>query len=137
MALEWSNDLSTGVVEIDEQHKELIKNINMLLKACQEGKGKEILGDMIDFLGKYVVTHFSTEERYMDKYKYPDKTAHRQEHKYFFETFENIKQNHFNKNEILLTTIKLNDLLVKWLVNHIKKTDKSMGDFISKSSVKT
>jgi len=38
MAIEWTNDLATGVSEIDYQHKELFRRINSLLDACREGK---------------------------------------------------------------------------------------------------
>ncbi len=36
MAIEWTMGLSTGVDEIDDQHKELFKRINRLLDACNQ-----------------------------------------------------------------------------------------------------
>lgn len=135
MALNWTDDLSVNVKKIDEQHKELIGKINELFDACKEGKGSKVIGDIIAFLEKYVVFHFSTEEQYMQKYNYPDIEIHRKEHKYFIETFNKIKEEHITKNEMLLATFKLNDLLIKWLLNHIKKTDKAIGDYLQDKNV--
>ncbi|MCX7991137.1 MAG: bacteriohemerythrin [Proteobacteria bacterium] len=130
MSISWNDDLSVNVQKIDEQHKELINKINELFDACKEGKGGTAINDIVKFLEKYVVFHFSTEEQYMQVYNYPDIETHRKEHKYFLETFNKIKEDHLSKNEMLLATFKLNDLLIKWLINHIRKTDKAIGDFL-------
>lgn len=65
MAIEWTQDLSTGSDEIDNQHKELFRRINSLLDACNQGKGREEIGKTVQFLEDYVITHFSAEEEYM------------------------------------------------------------------------
>ncbi len=135
MALSWSDDLSVHVEKIDEQHKELIGKINNLLNACKEGKGSQYINDIVSFLEKYVVFHFSTEEEYMQAYNYPNIEEHRREHKYFLENFNKIKEEHLAKGEILLATLRLNDLLIKWLINHIKKTDRAIGDFLKNKEV--
>lgn len=39
--IEWSDTLSVGVKEIDDQHKKLIDMLNELNKAIQSGWGKK------------------------------------------------------------------------------------------------
>ena len=58
MAIQWNEELATGVLEIDNQHKEIFARINRLLEASSQGKGKQEVGRMIDFLGDYVISHF-------------------------------------------------------------------------------
>ena len=36
--MEWTNNLATGVPEIDNQHKEIFNRVNKLSAACSEGK---------------------------------------------------------------------------------------------------
>ena len=62
MAIEWTEDLATGVNKIDNQHKELFKRINNLLEACNQGRGKNEVEKVIKFLDDYVIIHFSEEE---------------------------------------------------------------------------
>ena len=70
MRVQWSDDLTTGIDKIDNQHKNLIIKVNELLQAINAGKGKRQIGSMLEFLGEYVVEHFSTEEEYMKEYNY-------------------------------------------------------------------
>ena len=41
---------SHGVDKIDEQHKVLFERINDLIEACNQGKGKETVAELITFL---------------------------------------------------------------------------------------
>jgi hypothetical protein len=59
------------VDEIDDQHKEIFRRINGLLDSCRQGKGKEDVGKVINFLDDYVVTHFGREEKYVIDNSFP------------------------------------------------------------------
>lgn len=87
----YDDSLSTGVRNIDDQHKELFDKINNLLAACREGKGKEEVAKVMQFLSDYVIDHFGTEERYMVTYRYPDYPSHKARHEEFVEGFSGLK----------------------------------------------
>ena len=70
MALQWTVALATSVGEIDDQHKELFDRVNSLLAAIGLNKGRQEMEQVIQFLTEYVVLHFGTEERYMQKFGY-------------------------------------------------------------------
>lgn len=91
MAIEWTQNLAVGVTEIDNQHKELFKRVNQYLEAMMERRGKEEIGKVIKFLENYVVTHFGTEERYMELHNYPDQRLHKEQHAAFIKTFNDIR----------------------------------------------
>jgi hemerythrin len=69
----WNDNLSVNVAEIDLQHKKLVGLINELFDAMKIGKGKDVTGKILDGLISYTATHFTQEERYFDKFGYPDK----------------------------------------------------------------
>jgi hemerythrin len=54
----WNDSLSVKVAEIDEQHKKLIAMINELNDAMRLGKGKDVLGKIVNGLVTYTTTHF-------------------------------------------------------------------------------
>ena len=58
--VEWSDALSVGVTEIDDQHKELIKMLNKLNTAIH-GVGKRTRREVINQLVEYTQVHFTTE----------------------------------------------------------------------------
>lgn len=67
--IDWTEDLSVGVAEIDRQHQELFFQVNQLLEACHQAKGKEAVGKIVGFLENYVVRHSAKEEDYMTIYR--------------------------------------------------------------------
>jgi hemerythrin len=131
MAIEWTMDLTTGVKEIDTQHKELFKRINGLLEACSQGKGKGEVSTVIRFLEDYVITHFSAEENYMTKYNYPDYSGHKAQHLYFTENFLQLKKQFETDGPGIHIVITANRMVVDWLINHIRKVDTALGSFLN------
>jgi hemerythrin len=130
MAIEWTQDLATGVTEIDGQHKELFRRINALMEACRQGQGKSEVHKVIGFLEDYVVEHFSLEESHMVKSSYPGYGAHRSQHLEFMEKFSDLKQQIEREGVGVLTVVKTNQVVVDWLKNHIRRTDKSLASFL-------
>ncbi|MEK6690446.1 MAG: bacteriohemerythrin [Nitrospirota bacterium] len=130
MAIKWTEDLATGVDEIDDQHKELFKRINRLLDACKQGEGKEVIDGLMLFLSDYVVNHFGTEERLMDRYNYPESRSHRSQHENFQKRFTDLKRELQMSGERLVAVIRTNQLLGDWWINHIGKVDKGLGAFL-------
>ncbi|MBI3397998.1 MAG: hemerythrin family protein [Deltaproteobacteria bacterium] len=132
MAIEWIEDLSVGVNEIDNQHKELFKRINNLLDACTQGKGKEEVGSVIKFLEDYIITHFNAEEAIQKKNGYPDYETHKGLHDEFRKNFSELKNRFETKGAGLYLVLLTNRTIVDWLINHIGKMDKAIGAFLKK-----
>jgi len=135
MAIEWRNDLSTGIDKIDSQHKELISRVNLLFESCGKGRAKEEVKETLKFLQDYVVVHFGTEEDFMSKYGYPDISDHKAKHKAFIADFLVLK-NQFETQGANLTLItRTNKVVVDWLIQHIGNVDKKLGAFLKTKSV--
>jgi len=132
MPIEWTKDLQVGVETIDEQHRELFKRINDLAEAMWEGRGKEESVKVMDFLGDYVVTHFSTEEGYMSSQEYPEYAAHKRIHDKFVEDFNKLRKQFDSGDVTSDMVIKVLDETCDWLKGHIKGTDKKLGSFLNR-----
>lgn len=130
MAIEWTEDLAVGSKEIDDQHKELFRMINQMLEACNQGKGKEVLEEILGFLEKYVVTHFGTEERLMQQYNYPDYPSHKNHHEQFIKSFMDLKKEMTTTGPGTHIVIMTNRTVVGWLNSHIRNVDKLLGAFL-------
>jgi len=130
MAIQWTEDLATGSDEIDSQHKELFRRINVLLDACNQGKGKEEVCRVIGFLDDYVVTHFGEEEEYMLKHGYPGYAEHKAKHLEFTNNYVVLKKQVETEGPGLHTVVATNQLVVDWLRSHIRKVDTRLGAFL-------
>jgi len=134
MLFQWTDDLYTGNDHIDNQHKEIFRHINTLLEACQAGKGKERLAETIDFLEKYVITHFTAEERLQHENAYPGYTEHKAEHAKFMKEITSLKTQLKSEGASLPLIVTTNRVVVGWLVNHIKKDDRAMAKYLQQYS---
>jgi hemerythrin len=86
MALfEWNDSLKLGIAVVDRQHERLVGIINRLHEATMEGRGTDVIGEIMDELIIYTATHFSMEEKYFDQFDYPDAEEHKREHEALIE----------------------------------------------------
>ena len=88
MAITWNSTMTTGLNNIDNQHRELFRQVDLLITAMSQGKGRQEVGRILDFLGQYVHDHFADEEREMDRYECPAAAANRTAHAQFITTFQ-------------------------------------------------
>lgn len=130
MLVQWQPSLEIGVPEVDQQHKEIFNRVNALLTAMQQGKGREEVSQLINFLEKYVVTHFTAEERVMSTKGYPDYAAHRQLHAAFVADFGELKRELETRGSSSLLVIQVQRRVIDWLIQHIGKEDKRIAEFL-------
>lgn len=131
MEIQWTQDLSVGVAEVDQQHQELFNRINTLLIACKQGKGRDHLTEIIDFLGEYTVKHFETEKKLMSDHDYPEMDSHIAQHEIFIENFSMLKQKLEQDGPGGHIVIETNRVVITWLNSHIRNVDQNLGAFLS------
>ena len=125
-----TDQLKTGNAMIDSQHKQLIDAINDLLEACYSGKGRAQLAKTTQFLLDYTKKHFGDEEALQRKFNYPDYINHKKLHDGFTADVKEIGDQ-LNKEGANVTLVgKVNNTIVGWLFNHIKKEDTKIAAFI-------
>jgi hemerythrin len=130
MGIEWRDSLAIGVEAIDSQHKQLLSHFDRFLKACETGKGIEELQGLLGFLDGYVIQHFSDEEAIQRQHAYPGYEAHKREHDGFVARLKALKQEIGSQGTALHHVVETNNLLLKWLLNHISTVDVQLGKFL-------
>lgn len=128
--MEWNDSLSVGVEAIDTQHKALIKAVNDLFDACSKGQGRKKISETMEFLQSYVVTHFGDEEKLQLSCQYPDYTRHKGLHKEFVDEFLKYKQKLEAEGPSISLVAQFNTFVSRWLINHISREDKKIGEHI-------
>jgi hemerythrin len=130
MALEWRENLETGVEEIDLQHKELFGRINALLDACTKGQGREEVLKLLLFLDDYIRTHFDAEERLQKRFDYPGYLAHREQHNRFVRQVDELERQVGSEGATIGLVIQTNRTMTEWLIEHISKVDREFAEFV-------
>jgi len=81
--LELTEDLLTGVEDIDEHHRTLLELGNKVINPSAYKKDGTIFEDALKFLADYVIYHFAAEEYVMIESNFPNYEHHRQWHERF------------------------------------------------------
>lgn len=123
MAYQFTKDLETGNTLIDTEHRKLINAINALLDACAQGKGRDEIKKMMDFLKAYTEKHFSDEEGLQLKSKYPGYIDHKSYHEYFKRNVDNLSRRLDQEGPTVTIVGEINHALADWFINHIKTQD--------------
>ncbi len=131
--LEWKDNFSVKIAEIDMQHQRLIEMLNGLHSAMKEGKGSDALSKIIGDMAAYTVEHFKTEEDLFARHGYPEAEAHKKEHDDFvFKVADFQKQLQEKK---MLLSLAVSEFLRDWLTNHILKSDQKYTAFLNSKGV--
>lgn len=130
----WSEELSVGLQEIDEQHKILIGLINRLFNAAILNKAeKSDISHIIEELIQYTIVHFSVEETLFRIFDYPDAEMHHANHDQLKQEVINFRKKFESGTPI---DIELMNFLRKWISNHIIKVDKKYTPFFLEKGFK-
>ena len=132
--IEWNETYSVQVEEMNRQHRRLIELINQLDSAMRMGKGKDVLGVIINDLAKYTTTHFTAEESLFLKYNYPAASAQKAMHQLFIDKVNDFRKK-YEEGSIALS-VQVIDFLSDWLKKHIMVEDKKYGPFLNEKGIK-
>jgi len=116
----WDSSIQTGHRVVDLQHQAIFKAFNRLLKAMQQGKGRDEVHRTLVFLQDYTQRHFSMEEELMDQSDYPDMSQHCTLHHEFIEKVVRLTD---RSERGATVTIAVMQFLKDWLVDHVKVED--------------
>ena len=125
---EWTQELETGIKEIDSQHRQFVNLINELDDAIKTSNADGIK-HVIEGVLNHTVTHFEFEEELMRKAEFPSLKSHQRSHEFFMRKIAVLRGNFHageNVSQLLLSTLK------GWLVSHIKGEDRDYIDSVKK-----
>ncbi|MFC1513661.1 bacteriohemerythrin [candidate division KSB1 bacterium] len=131
----WGQSYSIGVPIIDNQHKNLFLQINLLLSSIKDESIQVNLRKSILFLQQYVEAHFGTEERLMQNHNFSGLNFHKKEHEYFIKKLHTFSKEYENSGVSKDLKMRLAKELWVWFKEHVMKTDLKLGDFLKSKNV--
>ncbi|MCK8824645.1 bacteriohemerythrin [Fuchsiella alkaliacetigena] len=136
MKVKWDESLKLGIEELDQQRKELFKEINKFFEDLElnvdsnlinNEENREQVDDLFYFLTDYFVTHFQLEEKFHRQYNPAGYQEHQKLHQELIDTVNELKYEYFDTededkiNKDLLLSIR-GQVLIFWK-KHIREED--------------
>jgi len=132
--MQWSNDYSVEIQEIDEQHMCIVRYINELYAALSRKEHNDLVADIIHKLVEYTKVHFAVEEALMRIFHYEGYERHKEIHDHIVQQVL-IYQGKFMAGDDKVG-MELLMFLKGWLFDHINKVDKQYIDTFHDAGVK-
>ncbi len=133
--LRWDESMRTGDDTADAQHRELIRQVNLLMAAMSRSEAASQLEPLLKFLADYVVRHFKHEESCMEKFHCPATEINKAAHAEFLKKFASFREQlaTHSQGESLIASQLLHELS-DWLVNHIRRVDSQLLPYAKKAA---
>jgi hemerythrin len=126
IGIPWDNRYLVDVQIIDDQHRELIKRFNELCSGCRKG-GAAFFSNNVYGLVNYLEFHFSTEEKFLEKIRYPDIAAHAMQHRIFLidilERIDALKPEQADVDSVI-------NYFHDWIITHFSLIDRKYATYI-------
>ncbi|MCY3411013.1 MAG: hemerythrin family protein [Candidatus Heimdallarchaeota archaeon] len=122
----WTDDLVTGIEEIDKQHYEIIDKMSEMEVFINENKTTEFVFDYLDFLYHYIHAHFKSEEKWMKENNYGSLETHQIQHRGFIRKVEDMIEKFDVVGESDNFFVEIHMFVSSWFITHIRKVDLEM-----------
>lgn len=125
--IELTEDLLTGVSEMDEQHRVLVGLLNETYELLRQGEREKARENLLTGVVAYVDFHFNAEEGFQREIGFPEYEAHRKIHESFRNQVLGWVEEARGGDEKAMREIL--SMIWAWLFRHIGVKDKAYGSF--------
>ena len=131
MTIIWDDaKYGTGVPQIDAQHKEWLRQVNLFDAAVMNGRERENIYSTLAYLVEYTIQHFALEESIMAKYHCPALKENIAAHAAFSIRLNEILRQIELTGPSAFNAIAIKAELEQWLINHICTVDTRLRDYV-------
>lgn len=122
--LAWSDDLDTGIPELDAQHRVMVEHVNRLYQAAAAEDSKELVAAM-DALIECLQEHFEFEEKVLEMIQFAGLEDHSETHGSILDRLRDYRAR--LQTAPAPEAQEIVDTLGPWVVDHIRHDDLDFG----------
>ena len=119
--INWKEEFSVGVVEVDHEHQELIELINQLHRSVREGVTRKQVVEGLGEIFAQIAAHFALEERYMRESRYREYAEHKEDHETLLDDLRDIMDEVEDDGDFDERRLSID--LDRWFSDHFRTHD--------------
>jgi hemerythrin-like metal-binding protein len=129
----WGDEYEVNVMQIDVQHRMLLKLIDNIHDCVEARVDKIVLKDLLDELAEFTRMHFLSEEQLMKAHGFPDLIEHHEEHRALLQHLNELVMKVSNGK--FPTFYSDYDISSDWALVHISDQDNTLGTFLNSKGI--
>ena len=119
--LQWKEEYSVGVEDVDHEHQEMIDLINEVHEALHDPKSAVGVDRFLGEIFARISAHFALEERIMQEAGYEEYGAHKEDHEKLLDELRDLMDDYETRNN--LDEVILGRTLSDWFGIHFRTFD--------------
>jgi len=119
--IEWKEEYSLGIAEVDYEHQQLIGLINELLSRISGTAGDPEVVNSLGEIHAMIALHFALEEKVMQDMQYDEYERHKADHDRLLDEIRDIMDEYEDKTEIDVEDFSRR--LDRWFGEHFRTLD--------------
>jgi len=119
--LQWRDEFSLGIAEVDHEHRELIELINRLQQDLRAGTDTQKTVSSLGEIYAQIAAHFALEEKMMRDTHYLAYAEHKEDHETLLDDLRDIMDD--VEDDGVLDETQLTDDLNRWFGDHFQTHD--------------
>ena len=126
--LDWKSEWESGHQQIDGQHKELVKQGDILIQMSLSNEGYEKILHQLEIVLNHIVVHFDTEEQILKDIGFPDYETHATIHKNLVQQALQLKESY--QNGQLKSSAFFSFIVDEIIIGHMLEQDQKFFSYI-------
>jgi hemerythrin-like metal-binding protein len=119
--IEWRDEYSVGIADVDHEHREMIDLINAVHDSIEKNASAEEIADFLGDIYTRIAAHFALEERVMRERAYDEFEDHKEDHERLLDEIRDIMD--FHETDGYYSDKDLADQLNRWFSQHFQTRD--------------
>ncbi len=119
--IEWKDEFSVGVPDVDYKHQKLIALINDLNEAMSSDNSEVTVMDFLGEIYAHVSAHFALEEKIMRERKYDHYAEHKADHEALLDELRDIMDDY--EENAYFSDDTFANAVGSWFPDHFKSRD--------------
>jgi hemerythrin len=124
--MQWKDEYSVGIAEIDDQHKGIIDLFSVINAAIEARESWSDVFFKLEQLRDHARFHFAVEESLMHMHGYSKYAEHVELHKHFLAKLDQLQMTTLSRQ----VTMNAINYLSNWYPEHIKTQDRDFVRYI-------
>ena len=124
--MQWKDEYSVGIAEIDDQHKGVIELFSVIDAAIESREGWSDVFFKLEQLREHARFHFALEESLMRMHGYSKQAEHVELHKHFLGKLDQLQMTTLSR-QVTMNTI---NYLRNWYAEHMQSQDRDFVRYI-------
>jgi len=128
--LEWKDEYSVHIPQLDEQHREILELLREFRKCAHRRDGDKLVPAALQKLNRYALLHLQREELVLRIRGYPAYAEHKAEHDTYLTKVASLQANLERRD----MAVRLANFLNEWWKHHILTSDQRYSRYFKHHS---